>query len=228
MGVLPQEVYDLVLSLDKKETIKRKEEQERIEAVLSKEKVPEIIDDFIHTSIQAYHFQQVDNGFLMAVRPMNRTEVQTFLFENATILENEFRVNPGSVLFLQYGEAYDIGNEYEVHLLFWPFFFSGDEADLEYLTLRCSGIRESDSREAIVREHYSEDKRYNYGISMSNGYYVPWFKELYRIDEEHTVYAGRMICYYFEKFAFDTAEEAEQALLSKWDTIVNDDYKAYN
>lgn len=227
MGVLPNKVYDYVLSLDEKASKQRKEDQERFEAVLSKESIPKSIDDFIHTSIQAYRFQQVDNGYLMAVRPMNRTSVQTFLFENATVLENEFYAKPGAILFLQYGEAYGCGDMYEIHLLFWPLIDDEDEADLQYLTLRCTNLFESDCKETIIRDHYSEDKKYYYGVSMSNGYYVPWFKERFRIDEDYTVYSGREIYRFFDRFAFSSADEAEQVLLSKLDAIMNESDKAY-
>lgn len=229
MGILPKKVYDYALSLDEKAGNQKKEDQERFEAILSKESIPESIDDFIHTYIQAYRFQQVDNGYLMAVRPMNRASVQTFLFENATVIENELYAKPGSIFFLQYGEAYDCGNLYEIHLLFLPFTLidDEDEADLQYLTLRCTNLLESDCKETVVQDHYSEDKKYYYGVSMSNGYYVPWFKELKRIDENHTVYSGREIFRYFEQFAYSSADEAERALLSKLDVIMNERDKAY-
>ena len=226
MGMLPQSIYDELVRIDEEATRRYEEEKEKISETLSHEKIPERIKDALIRGSQVFKAEIVKNDLIMIVRSMCRDITHTFLFKNVTVLENELDVRPGEAAFEQFVELYKKEEGYEIHFLFSIAGTVEEEikSPLQYLTLHCSDVIDSsDDGETILFEEFYHGDRWKFGVSLNNGYYIPWLQERLAIDKEHIVYYGKAIYPLMERFAFSNQEEAESSIRSQLETLTGRD-----
>ena len=218
MGLMPESIFEQVEAIDYEARNIKKLEEERVEKILAKETIPERISSFLRNWNQLYGYSRIGNDIVLAVRPMCQARTQTFLFKDVEILEDEMKVNPGGMAFQVYTEIYNYNDKYEIHMLLNSCTISGEDVDeeMQYFTFRCSDALDSkETGETVVLERAFEEQETRYGVSLQNGYYIPWFEQYYHVDDTHGAYVGRAIYPLLDAFAFSTAAEAEAELQSK-------------
>lgn len=221
MGMMPQSIYDQIAKADKEATQRYTREKENFRNILAKQRVPKRIRDIFEPANQVFRVEEKDGNLIILVRVMCHAITQTFLLKDVEILENELTIDPGEVAFQLYSEIYRWNREYEIHLFFETISSFGIESKWQYLTVRCSDVIDSRAAgETIVYEDYSDDKHWRYGVSLNNGYFIPWLQELWQFDATHQAYTGKAIYPLLEYSVFHNLKDAKEAIQNNLESLI--------